>query len=563
VPRWLTWLALGTLALATLALTIPYPVISDDIWIHLKTAAYVWHHRAMPPIAGPDLYSFTARHPYVVHSWGGALIFWLAYSAAGIPGLVMLRSLVAGATYALVYTTMRRLSARLAVIVPLFALVLVITADRMNERPMIFTSLLTAVYVWIWRQSRRRGARPGGLNPRAWAYALPPLQLLWANLHGAAIQGVILVGCFALGESLRAQWDRQTMRRWGLVTVGCVLASCATPYGAGVLRFVLDTSQFRSPREWYPLYRSAALPTPEIRAYLLYVGVTCWAVTRRDADPRYTVVNRLLQGVMLLCGGIIVYGRLQPLGESTLERQMVLPWVAGMLAVACYTLIACLAVFFLVNRRTTDPVQALVILFALALSVWHVRCVADATLATVGFTTHALTAWRPQTSSRGFRQRRASLGWMGLGCALLWGMIVLQTGQMRLGLDERIPTCAMDFLMTNHITGRAWTTPSFAQWLVFHMPLGAVQVNIDTRSEVYDAALIGERMAASSDPDSMRAYLRRHRIDFFLIDDSTGIEDPIRDALLQDGWVIAHRDGVGMVLLPASHSAIRPIRCRS
>jgi hypothetical protein len=197
-PRWLQVVALASIAIAVKALTVPYPAVSDDIWLHLKAAEYVWHHRSMPPLAGPDLYSFTARHPYIAHSWLAAIVFSLTYSAAGMPGLIVLKVLVASAAYTIVYKTMRLVGSKLSVMVPMFAVLLCITVERFVERPMIFTSLMMMLYVWIFFASRLRATNR--------LYVLPPLQALWANLHGAQIRGVILVTCFAVGESLRASF---------------------------------------------------------------------------------------------------------------------------------------------------------------------------------------------------------------------------------------------------------------------------------------------------------------------------------------------------------------------
>jgi hypothetical protein len=67
LPRPLVALALLSFAVYVAAMTLPYQVANNDIWIHLKTGEYVLTTGWVPL---KDPYSFIAAdHDYVAYEW--------------------------------------------------------------------------------------------------------------------------------------------------------------------------------------------------------------------------------------------------------------------------------------------------------------------------------------------------------------------------------------------------------------------------------------------------------------------------------------------------------------
>ena len=83
--------------------------------------------------------------------------------------------------------------------------------------------------------------------------------MLWANLHGGFVFGLVLVGPFALD----ALWKRNSERRmqlalrWALFGVAALAACCATPYGWDstlASRRILDLGELlHLIYEWMPI----------------------------------------------------------------------------------------------------------------------------------------------------------------------------------------------------------------------------------------------------------------------------------------------------------------------
>jgi hypothetical protein len=73
-----------------------------------------------------------------------------------------------------------------------------------------------------------------------WLWALPAITILWTNLHGGFLIGIVIVGAYAGGELLGAVVTRDRDERsrnlraaakYMAATAGCALASLVNPYG--------------------------------------------------------------------------------------------------------------------------------------------------------------------------------------------------------------------------------------------------------------------------------------------------------------------------------------------
>src|SRR5262249_16267145 len=86
------------------------------------------------------------------------------------------------------------------------------------------------------------------------------LLILWANLHGAVAEGVVLVmvlGLCEIGELVRSgRRDRLASLRAGALVVGPWLCLLATPYGLSAIRYyqatVRNSALRATQQEWRP-----------------------------------------------------------------------------------------------------------------------------------------------------------------------------------------------------------------------------------------------------------------------------------------------------------------------
>lgn len=234
------WLRPAILALAALLMLAWFSgeAGDSDTWWHLATGRYLVTHRALPV---PDPFAFTtylgqpaypeevaARRFNLTHEWLAQVALYLIYAAAGFPGLVLVRALCLMAFCATIgwiawgrtHGFYRSVGAAVAAATAahIFA----------TDRPYLVTFLLIAVTVAILESGRR------------W-WILPPLFLVWANLHGGFFSGWLVLGAYC-AAALYQRWRGKpvTAERTLWLTSGLsVLVSGVNPNGFAVLPMML------------------------------------------------------------------------------------------------------------------------------------------------------------------------------------------------------------------------------------------------------------------------------------------------------------------------------------
>jgi hypothetical protein len=523
-----TAVALGALALLVLSVSIA-PVTNNDIFLHLKTGHRILQTGQVPRV---DDYSTLARgRPYVAHEWLSAVLFALGESLGGFDALIVTKALAALLLAGLLYRAARLLGATPVVTLPALALVMVLAGARIMERPHIFSYVLSAAVLCLlaWRRSSR-SATP--------LLALPPLQVLWANLHGGFLLGPALAGLAAAGAAIdgilvrgwpaeepppRSGGARRAARRerasraggagdrlaeaarLGGVAILMLLASLLNPYGARLLAFPFEltgSSFMRENYEWAPPFGSDFAGTYMMREYLV------WA----------------LFGLAVLGAAIRRAARLRqaPPGGA-------FPFlVFGVL----------LALSTRMQRNVTD--------FALA------------TLPAVASCASWLRAGEHGEDAPGGGDRdRPLLAWMAaaiLATAVWigWAGYPYRPGAHRetgFGLGRNIPVAAADYLQANGIRGSAFNTYSAGAYLVYRF-YPAVRVEMDSRNDVYGPDLYHAHLEALADPAALRQMLERVDASFAFVEWAS---EPAMRALASfrgiGGWSVVYFDDSITILL--------------
>jgi hypothetical protein len=188
--RWLdtTRLAVAILFVALFAMAARTPA-DTDTWWHLQTGRVMLERGR---ILRTDVFSHTRQGgPWVSAYWLSQVALYLLFRYFRYFGLGLFQSLIVGLTFVFVYAQMEGGVFTRAFIVVLAAAT---SAVIWIARPHMFSFLFTAVlcyllYLYKWR----------GIN-RLWL--IPPLFILWVNLHpGYALGFMVLVG-FVAGEAL-------------------------------------------------------------------------------------------------------------------------------------------------------------------------------------------------------------------------------------------------------------------------------------------------------------------------------------------------------------------------
>jgi hypothetical protein len=277
------WWALALLAIIAIGVSVSL-IPQEDFWWHMKIGEWI---RANAAIPRTGLYSATrANAPMFYQSWGSEWLFAFFYDLGGLPLIALVRNLLLIATYGLfVWHILRRtnMNGRAALVGLLLAAA--VAFDNWGTRPQTFSWLLFMLtFVIVGEVGMERW-------PRQALLALPLIEIVWVNLHGAFTLGPVLAGCAALGGTLDRRRDHpeaptyRTAQALWLAFGAMVAAILVNPRGFGVVTYVwsllTDPSSQRLISEWVSPFNTLDNPVTQLFFLTLLIAVVMLAAVWR------------------------------------------------------------------------------------------------------------------------------------------------------------------------------------------------------------------------------------------------------------------------------------------
>jgi hypothetical protein len=230
------WLSFTTLTLVTLSFL--FTIQPQDYWWCLRVG-----HETLLDHAVPTIESFSWRqagHSINYQPWLSCVAFWLAYDLGGVSLTYLLRALLIGLTYGLIWFMAREESGPRAATI-LVLLMGFATSNNWQVRTQLFAYPLFALCLFCITNWQK------GNNKFLWF--LPVATILWANLHGSFILSLVLAGtAFVFGNG-----DRKALS----IAIFLIMAgTLLNPHGFGTwqhLDFMLTSpSDQLFSIEWFP-----------------------------------------------------------------------------------------------------------------------------------------------------------------------------------------------------------------------------------------------------------------------------------------------------------------------
>ena len=252
-----------------------------DLAAHIRMGEVILDSRTIPT---HSLASITAANDALVaHAWLSEVIFAALFSMGGLAAITAVTGILVGATHGAVALFLRHkgIDARWALAAALVSLA--VSSTHWLARPHMFSIAGVALTVFLLESPSRR---------RILFFAI--LYLLWANLHGGWIFGLLLMSAWSVGcviESVLTPDDRQEWRaraRSGLVSFGVAAAvTFVNPYGfrlhEEVMRGATSADLARQMAEFLPPDFQTAAPLPFLLAMLLTVALLALSPRRMSA----------------------------------------------------------------------------------------------------------------------------------------------------------------------------------------------------------------------------------------------------------------------------------------
>jgi len=212
------YVAVLILLVLIIALRVP---LDTDMWWHLRAGEETWNSQSVYLV---DTLSYTrAGEPWINHSWLAQVIMIGLYKLGEYKALSLWVGVTAALSMFFLYLQMEG-HALIKTFLVLFASF--VSSVIWSPRPQIFSFLLFAITGFIIFRFKTAGKKQ--------LYWLAPIFIVWSNLHGGYILGIILIFSVVLGEIFdqvmgeksenSLNWDEISLLSiWGIA--GFVLAA--------------------------------------------------------------------------------------------------------------------------------------------------------------------------------------------------------------------------------------------------------------------------------------------------------------------------------------------------
>jgi len=474
----------------------------DTGW-HIRTGQWILAHHRVP---FEDLFSFSkAGAPWFAWEWGSDVLMASLNALGGLRLLVLAAAFLIAAVFALLYKLALRRSNPI-VAVGLTVLAAAASSLHFLARPHLFTFLFVPLF-WAALEEMRNG------RERLWRVPyvaiLPLATVVWTNLHGGFVIGIILIAAYGVGELLHWLLGPESgrpeaarlARRFFLTAAASLAASLLNPYffqlHVHIARYLADPFNSEHIEEF--LSPSFHMPQAPFFEAMLVMGAAaaCWNLLR----GRYTEVVLFL---------LMAHAGLLAIRNIPLFMVVATPMVAG-------------AIQEFLNRLPEFNVAA-----------WLRRAVA-------GF--NRLAARTAETEAAG-RWHLASIGAIALIAALIYAPHPPE--KFRAEFSPKIFPAGALRVLRNDPSSRIFTKDQWGDYLIWSLNH---KVFVDGRSDFYGDDFENKVLDIFNVRNGWEKILNRFGVDTILLP----ADAPLAGALKESAhWRVVYDDHIALVFRPAS-----------
>ena len=216
--------------------------IDMDYWARLIQGNAFWQ---TGEILKQDFFSFIPTHKWIDHEWGSSVIFSLIQNTFGFNGILFFRTFFIFSIFFFIFKTIKlentQRSFLLDILYFIMAVYAIPTISQSGLRCHFFTFLFFSIFIYILEVVRKK-------DRKKLLLILPPIMLLWANMHGGCVSGLGIIAIYALGEFL----NKKPYKQYLLALLLCSMTLFINPYGIDYVKFILMATTMPRPfvTEW-------------------------------------------------------------------------------------------------------------------------------------------------------------------------------------------------------------------------------------------------------------------------------------------------------------------------
>jgi hypothetical protein len=455
-----------------------------DTGYHIRAGEIILKDLAVPR---HDPFSFiTPPLPWTAHEWLSEVVMAIVHNALGLPGIVFLFALLLSTTYWLLFRWIRSGGRNILVDLLILALVLLSSRIHWHARPHVFSLLLVVLLYQILILHREDRGN--------YLYVIPPMMLLWVNLHGGFIAGFLFMGIFLSGYFLRflaSNGEERSLsankgKQLSLACVASVLAACVNPFGVHAFLF-----PFRLVSETYLMDHVQEFLSPNFHGFAPY---------------RYLIL-----------------------------------FLIGMLGLS--------------KTRLSITELALVLLFT-SMSLYSMRYIPLCAIVYAPILSRHGDILIQESKARCARLLKERSGVYGKidasakGYAIPLAVLVvfagLAAGKIPVRFTETMaPTAAIDFLRANPVQGNMFNNDEIGDYVIYWL-YPRYKVFVDGRLDMYGEPIIKEYFKVTAIEQGWKNVLDKHDINYIFFYTDTVL---VRHLLTDSGWRGIYSDNVASIFL--------------
>jgi hypothetical protein len=343
----------GILLFGLLAMTAR-SAVDPDLWWHLRAGQWIVETGHIPH---SDPFSFTrAGQAWVSHEWLSEVLLYELWKRGGAAALIIFSAIVTTAGFMLLYLRCPGKKHWAAAATAIGALA---AAPSWGVRPQMFTFTMASLLLWL--------VEAGETRPKLLLW-VPPLFLLWLNLHAGFALGPALLLAYGIGliaetavGSTPSKEARPIVLRVLLLLAACLALVPLNPSGAQLYRYPFDTLRSSGMRsfivEWFSPNFHAALYQPFLLAWLLLLtALSSWRLR-----PKGRVIVPLL---------LVSFAALDAVRHIPIFVLVAIPVIAAALPVASLAALISEKRRRLARFRPIFNAAVVILLAAFAITKW-------------------------------------------------------------------------------------------------------------------------------------------------------------------------------------------------
>jgi len=248
-PAWAFWLlpSIADFIFLALMCTVVFRPIGSGL---LGDADTGWHIRngqrilATHLVTRSDPFSYTkAGQPWFAWEWLYDVTIAAIHQAAGLNGVLLFTLILACGTLALLFQLLLKRSNNLVVAGCLTLFASGASQVHLLARPHVVSWLFSLLWLEILYRFTEGKSGPFNSPPLVW---LPPLMVVWVNVHGGFILGLVMLGIFGCGLLWRylSAWNPEDLRKIrssGQSSCSAWLQRCLRPTATNCTSMCINT----------------------------------------------------------------------------------------------------------------------------------------------------------------------------------------------------------------------------------------------------------------------------------------------------------------------------------